>query len=110
MLATISGSPVNSARPIGGPDATGPPMPGSLPLDLHPLDDDVLDRAFVRRTGSGDRVHNPAGLLVRDLAEDRVLGVQMRRRPDGDEELGPVGAAAVRLLAGVRHGQQVRAV
>jgi len=42
-----------------------------------------------------DRVDDLLRLVVGDLAEDRVLAVQMRGRHDGDEELRAVGAAAV---------------
>ncbi len=49
-----------------------------------------------------DRVDHVARGLVGDLAEDRVLHVQPRGRPGGDEELRAVGARA-----GVGHGQQV---
>ena len=44
-------------------------------------------------------------LGVGDLAEDGVLAVEVRGRPDGDEELRAVG-----VRAGVRHREQVRPV
>ncbi len=69
------------------------------------LDHDVVDRTVAAAgLGRGDRVDDVAGGLVGDLAEDRVLAVQVRRRPDGDEEL-----RAVRAGPGVGHRQQVRA-
>ena len=55
--------------------------------------------------GGGDRVDDLAAGAVGDLAEDRVLAVEVRRRADGDEELRAVGAGA-----GVGHRQQVRLV
>src|SRR5690606_37523353 len=62
-------------------------------LDRDGRDDDVLLRA-VARAGRRrvDRVDDRPGRVVRDLAEDRVLAVEPRRRHRRDEELGPVGA------------------
>ena len=64
-------------------------------------------RRPVHRPGrrGGDRVDDRARVRVLDLAEDRVLAVQVRRRADRDEELRAVGARP-----GVGHREQVRAV
>src|SRR3954463_14991875 len=72
-------------------------------LDGDRLDADRLDRTVTGSgTGRGDRVDDGAGLLVRDLPEDRVTPVEVRRLGHRDEEL-----RAVRPRPGVRHGQQV---
>src|SRR5215471_3516035 len=77
-----------------------------LALDLYPLDHDVPLRAVARRGRRvRDGVHDLLAVRVGDLAEDRVLAVQVRGRPDGDEELRSVGTRA-----GVGHGEQVRPV
>src|SRR5688572_6080687 len=110
MLTTLSGSTVNSLGRSGARAPAHAPARESAALDLYPLNDDVLDGALVGGSRRRDRVNDLPGLLVGDLTEDRVLGVEMRRRANGDEELGPVGTAAVELLAGVGHGQQVRPV
>ena len=59
-------------------------------------------------------VDDGLGLVIRDLAEDGVVAVEPRGRHGGDEELGAVGAVDLAVhaaaQAGVRHGQQVRAV
>src|SRR5699024_1923000 len=78
--------------------------------DVDAGDDDRLDRAIpVIRGDARDVVDDLAGLVIGDLAEDGVVAVEVRGRHDGDEELGTVGAAAA-ALAGVGHGQQVRAI
>src|SRR6478735_628537 len=83
-------------------------------LERDRLDHHVLDRA-VARAGArgGDRVHDRAALVVQDLAEDRVLAVEVRRLGHGDEELRAVRAAhlardGVAAEARVRHREQVR--
>src|SRR3954468_2008613 len=49
-------------------------------LDIHALDHHVADRPVTRcRTGGGDRVDDLARVVVGDLAEDRVLHVEVRR-------------------------------
>ena len=54
----------------------------------------------------GDRVHDLAGGVVGDLAEDRVLALKPFSGRRRNEELGAVGALA-QATAGVGHGQDV---
>lgn len=74
----------------------------TTPDDL--LDDHVLDRAVVAGVGlrRGDGVDDAPAGLVGNLAEDGVRAGEPGGRPDGDEELGAVGARSA-----VGHGQQV---
>ena len=88
------------------------------PRLLHHFDGHDAGR-FERRVGTVGRhglklVDHGLGLVVGDLAEDRVVSVEPRGRHGGDEELGAVGAmrlaVAAATQAGVRHGQQIRPV
>jgi len=70
------------------------------------IDDHRLDGTVTGAGGGGvDGVHHRAALLVLDLAEDRVLVVQVRGQRGGDEELRPVGPRT-----GVGHREEVLAV
>lgn len=62
----------------------------------------VLNLAAVAACGL-DRLDNPEGVLVGDLAEDDVLTIQPRGDDGGDEELGAVGVGA-----SVGHGEKSR--
>src|SRR4051794_8508381 len=78
---------------------------GSGTLDRDLFDDHVVDGPVAAvGLGLGDRVHDLGALD--DLAEDGVALVEVRSRPDRDEELRAVGALA-EPLARVGHGQQV---
>lgn len=68
---TALGNPDIQDGPLALSTATGPSSPGVFnhPHDIHTL-------------------------LVRNLAEDDVLVIQMRRRRARDEELAPVGVGA----------------
>lgn len=49
--------------------------------------------------GGGDRVDDDLAGVVSHLAEDRVAVLEVRRRSDGDEELGTVGPRAAFAMA-----------
>src|SRR6478735_3719810 len=93
-----------------GPGRTGMPRArfrSALAVDRDALDDDVVDR-LVTAVGRdpADLVDDLTARPVGDLAEDRVLAVEVRGGADGDEELGAVGALS-HPLAGVGHGEEV---
>jgi serine/threonine-protein kinase len=90
-----------TAAPKGAPGKGAPPAGKKinselgfqlLAEDLHPLQHDVLVRAVARGGHAGDLVDDV--LPAHDLAEDRVLVVEVRRGALGDEPLGAVGARA----------------
>src|SRR4029078_1150317 len=93
-----------------GPGRTGMPRArfrSALAVDRDALHDYVVDRlvAAVGRDPA-DLVDDLTARPVGDLAEDRVLAVEVRGGAVGAEELGAVGALA-HPLAGVGHGEEV---
>jgi hypothetical protein len=92
----------------------GSALPGGDDVDR--ADHDGLDRAVARGGRNGrDRVDDGTRSIVGDLAEDRVLAVEPRRRIGRDEELRAVGALGlardgVAAQARVGHRQQVGGV
>src|SRR5690242_7517162 len=74
--------------------------------DRHVLDRDRRRRLVARLLGHARDLLDEVDLFA--LAKDRVLSVQPIRRDLGDEELAAVGAAAIGLLAGVRHRERAR--
>ena len=69
---------------------------------LDALDHHILERSIARPCrGAPDLAHDVHATL--DLAEDRVLVIEMRCRPERDEELTAVG-----VRPRVRHRQDAR--